>query len=178
MERTPFLDVQPPNFFGTQMAGTAVADAVNLLKGEHIEQDTEKKEREEECKPLGSRILLSPAAGSHWPRERAKLVVSDGRGNEFVPERSVSSCLFDCVYYLLCLRGHEPGSRPFGHYVWSFASRVRAAGNDAVPGVAIDLVARVCTDAHLRAAADAIKEALRSYERAGSPSLPGASTER
>ena len=49
VERKPFTDRQPPNFFGTQVTGTALPDAANFLN---------------ENKPPGSRILLTPAAVS------------------------------------------------------------------------------------------------------------------
>ena len=154
VERIPFPGKRLPNFFGTQITGTAVADAVGLLKAP---------------KPAGSRILLSESAWHHWPTLQSAPVVSDGQFKEVVPERHLGHCLFDCVYYLLCLRDHEPGTRPFDHYVSSCASRARAAEIDLLP-IAIGLAAPHCPDARLQEAVDQIDKTLRKYEPVTEPS--------
>ena len=148
VERNPFPDKRPKNFFGTQMSGTAVADAVGLLK---------------DRKPYGSRILLSPGAWRHWPALHAELVVSDGQFKALFPERPLGHCLFDCVYYLLCLRDHKLGTRPFDHYVWSCASRARAARIDVLQ-VATNLAGPHCAGARHKEATHQIDTVLRKYE--------------
>ena len=108
VERAPFSGQRPANFFGIQVTGTALADAANFLKVN---------------KPSGSRILMTPTAWDHWPLKDLTYIGLDGHGNrELFLERTSQECLFDCLYYLLCLREHEPGSPAFKHYVWSFAS--------------------------------------------------------
>ena len=148
VERIPFSGKRPSNFFGTQITGTAVADAVEVLKAP---------------KPSGSRILLSESAWHHWPKLLGASLVSDGQFQEFVPQRNLGHLLFDCVYYLLCLREHEPGTRPFDHYASSCASRAKAAEIDLLP-IAIRLVASHCPAASLRESVDQIGNSLRKYE--------------
>ena len=73
VERRPFAGKRPSNFFGTQIAGTALIDAVEVLKRRH---------------PFGARILLSAAAELHWPTTLRSLALTDGQGNcEFLPKR-------------------------------------------------------------------------------------------
>ncbi len=154
VERKPFPRLQLQNFLGTQISGTAISDAVGLLKRH---------------KPLGSRILVSEAAYRHWPANTRELVGRDGQIREFWPERPLGEYVFDCLYYLLCLREHEPGTRPFDHYVWSFASRARAGG-DAVRRLANTLAAPYCADGHHEAALHQIDHVVRLYETATSSS--------
>ena len=53
----------------------------------------------------------------------------DKRSNlEFLPKRGMQFDLFDCLYYLLCLRGLKLGGRVFDHYAWSYASRALRGG--------------------------------------------------
>ena len=153
VERRPFLDKQPPNFLGTQISGTALSDAARLLK---------------DNKPLGSRVLLSPTAWRHWPTHHKGLVVPDGQGGEFLLRRPLGHCLFDCVYYLLCLRDHEPNTRTFDHYVWSIASRA-LAGRGAVAQVAVRLAAPFCAGDCHKVAFRRINEVLATY-RSAAPS--------
>ena len=131
VERRPFADKQPPNFFGTQITGTALPDAVKFLKAN---------------KPCGSRILLTATARSHWPVEHQGRIVPDGKGeHEFIPQRAHRDYLFDCVYYLLCLREHELDTPAFNHYVWSFASRA-VGGRVGIPTLAVELAAPYYND--------------------------------
>ena len=153
-ERRPFADKQPPNFFGTQITGTALPDAANFIKAN---------------KPLGSRIILTPAAQSHWPVEHRGCIVQDGRGgHELIPERSRQHCLFDCIYYLLCLREHDLDSSVFNHYVWSFASRV-VGGGVGILELAVELAAPFysdCKDIYFETVISRIKGVLAIYESA------------
>lgn len=123
VERVPDFGKPPSNFFGCRVVGTALVDAANIAKS----------------KPLGARILLSSSVYSYWPAHKMESVVPDGAGNlEFLPERPPQFDLFDCLYYLLCLRNQEPGTRIFHHYIWSFASRALRAGGD-ISQLAVDL---------------------------------------
>jgi len=149
VSRNPFPDNRPPNFFGTQITGTAVSDAAGVVEGDDP--------------PRGSRILMSESAWRHLPGRFDPFVASNGGLKEFFPERHRTEYLFDCVYYLLCLRDHEPSTDPFNHYVWSFASRAKAAGT-AVARVATDLAAPHCDEGRLRIALDRILEIVRSYQ--------------
>ena len=156
VERRPFTDRQPPNFFGTQITGTALPNAANFLKDK---------------KPPGSRTLLTPAALSQWSEEHEGSIVQDGQGgHEFIPERPRHHYLFDCLYYLLCLREHQRDSSVFNHYVWSFASRA-VAGGIGISGLAVELATpyyRDCTEIHFEAVVSRIKEVLALYESARS----------
>ena len=114
VERRPDFGPCPANFFGTQVTGTALVDAVDLQK---------------EAKPLGSRILLTQSAWENLPNDQLTTVVMDKRSNlEFLPKRGMQFDLFDCLYYLLCLRGLKLGGRVFDHYAWSYASRALRGG--------------------------------------------------
>lgn len=122
VERKPGYRVSPSNFFGVQISGTALVDAMAM----------------EKSNPLGSRILISGDA----KRMLSDIIriESDGQGNfEAFPERPMAHSVFDCVYYLLCSRSHDPNARPFKHYAWSIASRVAGSGR-VVAKVALDLV--------------------------------------
>ena len=111
-ERRPFSEATPPNFFGTQVAGTALVDAVSIQKNQ---------------RPLGSRILVSELAALYLPTDLQ--VATDPRGKqELFADPAKHSSLFDCIYYLLCLRSHVRGTRAFRHYVWSAASRTIGSG--------------------------------------------------
>ena len=154
VERKPFADSQPPNFFGTQITGTALPDAAKF---------------QEENKPLGSRILLTDAARSHWPTEHLANIVQDAQGKyEFIPARLPKAFLFDCLYYLLCLREHEPDSRAFDHYVWSFASRA-VGGGVGIPKLAVRLAAPYFADSggiEFEKVIDRINTVIVGYESA------------
>ena len=153
VERAPFSDQRPDNFFGIQVAGTALADAANFLKFE---------------KPLGSRILMTPTAWDHWPLKDLASIGLDGNGKrEFFLERTSQGCLFDCLYYLLCLREHEIDSRAFKHYVWSFASRA-IKSEVGIPKLAVDLASPLCKDVDLETIIYKIDDVLRLYESARS----------
>ena len=112
-ERRPLSELAPDNFFGVQITGTALVDAVNIQK---------------KTKPLGSRMLISESATNHLPEDFR--LATDGQGNvEMLWDRPKQFHLHDCIYYLLCLRGQKPGTRAFGHYIWSAASRAFGGGD-------------------------------------------------
>ena len=162
VERNPFSDSKPANFFGIQVTGTALANAADFLK---------------DSKPFGSRILITPAAWCHWPEDHLELIGSDGNGNrELFLERDMQECLFDCLYYLLCLREHEIDSRPFKHYIWSFASRA-VRGRVSIPKLAVELAAPyyrdVDRDVDLVTIMCKIDEVLKKYESAESQASLG-----
>ena len=154
VERRPFADKQPPNFFGTQITGTALPDTVKFLKAN---------------KPSGSRILLTATARSHWPLEHQGRIVPDGKGeHEFIPQRTHNQYLFDCVYYLLCLREHDLDTPAFNHYVWSFASRA-VGGEAGIPKLAVELAAphyNDCKGIGLQEVISRIDEVLNLYQLA------------
>ena len=147
VERRPFSDKQPSNFFGTQITGTALIDAVGILKRN---------------KPFGARILMSDSAQQQWPSDQLVRIVSDGNCSEFLPTRPISHCLFEGIYYLLCTRDHEPGSDAFKHYVWSAASRIMAGGT-AVGNLVGRLVTPYYTSPRYEVACDQIAQAVSTY---------------
>ena len=156
VERKPFADIQPPNFFGTQITGTALTNAVKF---------------QEINKPLGSRILLTDSARSHWPTQLQAGIIQDADGKyEFIPERPRPHFFFDCLYYLLCLREHKPDTRIFDHYVWSYASRAMGGGV-GIPKLAAELAApyfEVSGEIALEEIIDRIDRVLVGYESAAS----------
>ena len=97
----------------------------------------------------------------------------DGQRREFFPKRPLGHYFFDCLYYLLCLREHEPETRAFDHYVWSSASRIRGGGND-VREVAVGLAAPYCAVDRYEMTIRRIDDVLSTYESAGSSSSLGA----
>ena len=147
VERKPDLGPPPANFFGTQITGTALVDAVSVQK---------------QNKSFGARILLSQSAREHLPQSLR--IVVDGSGNlEFLPKRALQFDLLDCVYYLLCLREHESDASPFQHYTHSFASRVVRSG-DWIIDVAANLVAPYFADASIEDAITEIRSIVQAYE--------------
>ena len=151
VERRPFASAQPPNFFGTQITGTALSDAVNLQKTKQ---------------PLGSRILLTEAAVSHWPVKYQERIAQNGNGDhEVMLQRAQGRALFDCLYYLLCLREHALDTRPFDHYIWSFASRA-VEGGVGIPALAAELAVpyyKDCEETYVETIIDRIKRVLEFY---------------
>jgi hypothetical protein len=117
VERSPEFGGVPSNFFGRQVAGTALVDATRIKK--------------QKPKPLGARILVSPSAFQHWPEAEKHLVIRlPNEEIEYLPERPMQFDLFDCIYYLFCLRDHPDGENSFQHYIWSIASRCARLGSD------------------------------------------------
>lgn len=88
LERRPFADKQPPNFFGTQITGTALPDAAAFLKDQ---------------RPAGSRILMTDAARSNWPSKHSARLIAEGCGRrEFLPQRTPAQLFFRlCVLSLV-----------------------------------------------------------------------------
>ena len=154
VERKPVFGKQPPNFFGVQVAGTALTDAVDIQK------------KYSKCKPLGSRILVSQSAEEKLPRSQSFHVVWDKQGNlELLPETSDRDYLFDCLYYLLCLRTLKPSSRIFKHYVWSIASRAFKASH-FIFDLAVELASSHYADGDITTVADAVEDVLQGYQPA------------
>ena len=114
IERVPDLGAKPANFFGVQVGGTALVDAADIEKN---------------SRPLGSRILISRSARDNLLEGLPARIILDGKGNlELFLERPKQYDLFECLYYLLCLRDHVQGSRVFDQYIWSVASRAVSGG--------------------------------------------------
>ena len=152
VERKPVFGKQPPNFFGIQVAGTALTDAVDIQK------------KCSKCKPLGSRILVSQSAEEKLPRSQSLHVVRDKQGNlELFLETSDRDYLFDCLYYLLCLRTLEPSSRIFKHYVWSIASRAFKASH-FIFDLAVQLASSRYADGDITTVTDAVKDVWQGYQ--------------
>ena len=149
VERRPFADDQPSNFFGTQIVGTALTDATRLIK-----------------ESLGSRVLISASACEHWPRQ-GPVLRRIGQDIELFPERSRSSYLFDCVYYMLCLRVHAEDTRQFQHYVWTLASRGIGGGVGLIE-LAASVACAYCGDAtfagKLPAVVAMVGDVMKRYE--------------
>lgn len=116
VERRPTFGITPSNFFGVQIAGTALVDAVDMHKD----------------KPFGSRILVSPVASHKLESIKAIKIAIDKEGSlEVFCERPLVRQVFDCLYYLMCLRDLQPATRIFNHYVWSTASGFYSGGDSA-----------------------------------------------
>ena len=147
VERKPNFGTPPSNFFGIQIAGTALVDAANMHKGG----------------PPGSRILVSPAAHQKLePITSARMAKDDKGAIEVFLERNPLSGLFDCLYYLLCLRDLQPGTHIFDHYVWSIASRAYSDG-DIVLKEALNLLPSDYDEAMLNTVYSAIQKVLQAY---------------
>ena len=146
-ERRPLSELAPDNFFGVQITGTALVDAVNIQKT---------------AKPLGSRILISESATDNLPQDLR--LAKDSEGNvELLWDRPKQFHLQDCIYYLLCLRGQEPGTRAFKHYIWSAASRA-LGGGDWVLGVAQNLARPYFGDGSFEEISSLMDHVLKGYQ--------------
>ena len=147
VERKPTFGRIPPNFFGVQVAGTALVDAANMHKS----------------KPPGSRILVSPAARQKLGSITSARMAEDAQGTtEVFLEPYPVHGLFDCLYYLLCLRDFRPGTHNFDHYVWSIASRAYSGG-DILFQEAMTLCPLGYEETMLNTICDAVWEVFRAY---------------
>ena len=147
VERRPDFGLRPANFLGTQVTGTALVDAANIQKND---------------RPLGSRIFVSPSALRNLPL--SVQIVIDGRGSlELLSNRPKQFCLFDCIYYLLCLRTQRPGTRAFKHFVWSAASRIMSGG-EGVLKIAQELARPLFDKGELNEILGSIRSVISSYE--------------
>ena len=148
VERRPFLERTPGNFFGVQIAGTALVDAVTIQKK----------------KPLGSRILISSSAAVKVANIPSITLVDDPQGNiEVFLQRNPRSDMFDCLYYLMCLRDWQPDTRVYQHYISSIASRAVSGGDVLLRG-AINLCRPHWTEAELGVAYGAVQTILGGYQ--------------
>ena len=153
VERRPEFAGIPDNFFGVQIAGTALVDAVAIQKQ----------------KPPGSRILISSSAENKLTNMPSVTLVNDPQGDvEMFLERNPRSDLFDCLYYIMCLRDRQrdrqPDARIYQHYIWSIASRAVSGGDLLLRG-AFNLCRPHWTEAELGAAYDAVQTILGGYQR-------------
>lgn len=147
VERKPIFGRIPDNFFGVQIAGTALVEAADLHK----------------AKPMGARMLVSPSAVDELKQLPDITLVSDLEDNfEMFLKRNPRSDLFDCLYYLMCLRDWEPSSRVYDHYIWSIASRAFSGGVLLTRG-ALNLCIPLCDETQLRTAAERIQTVLDGY---------------
>ena len=146
-ERRPDFGPTPANFFGTQVTGTALVDAVNIQKTQ---------------RPAGSRILVSESAARYLTADVR--LATDPKGSlELLLKRPMQSCLFDCIYYLLCLRSQQTGTRVFKHYVWSAASRT-LDGSKQMLKIAQALVAPYFDEGALERILRSVDRVLRKYK--------------
>ena len=150
VERKPNFGRVSPNFFGVQIAGTALVDAANMHKS----------------RPLGSRTLVSPAARQKLESISSARLAEDAKGTievflEPYPVHVLDG-LFDCLYYLLCLRDFRPGTHNFDHYVWSIASRAYAGG-EILFQVAMSLCPLDYEKTTLNTICDAVLDIFRAY---------------
>lgn len=151
VQRKPVFGKQPSNFFGVQVAGTALIDAVDIKKTSN---------------PLGSRILVSQSAKENLSRNQTCRIFQDrDRNLELVLGAGDRDCLFDCLYYFLCLRTLKAGCRIFEHYVWSVASRA-LDGSDYIFDLAVELAQPHYPDRNITAAADSARGVLQGYHEA------------
>ena len=86
VERRPFREETPPNFFGTQVTGTSLVDAANI----------EKRRR-----PLGARILLSDSALEYVPDRFSFARDADGNA-ELLPVIRLNSLVFTTLCIIFC----------------------------------------------------------------------------
>lgn len=150
VERRPEFGGSPQNFFGTQIAGTALLNAMNWHKAH---------------KPLGSRILMTQTATENIPADlMANARLDANRANEFLPRRWPHLDLLDCLYYFLLLRGREPGSRLFEHFIWSLASRIYRSGGD-IAALACQLAAPQYETGDIREVSAAAVKVVQAYRR-------------
>ena len=113
-----------PNFFGTEIDGTALVDAVNLQKS----------------KPLGARIIISESAEKNINQNSWSYVMKDKKGNlelflrdDVIYENDaelrryldppMNRYKWNCHYYFSSIPKYRLDSkRAFKHYIWSIAS--------------------------------------------------------
>lgn len=156
VERSPEFGGVPSNFFGRQVVGTALVDAARI----------------EKQKPFGARILVSPSAFQHWPEAEKNLVILlPNEEIEYLPERPKQFDLFDCIYYLLCLRDHPKDTSSFRHYIWSIASRCARLGSD-LGTVAAELVAKEYDKADFETVLLRVNEVISIYKKAQKAESP------
>ena len=152
VERKPDFGWQPPNFLGVQVAGTALIDAANILK------------KGSRTKPLGARVIVTRTAAQALSQNQSFHIVRDNKRNlELFLEASDKIHLFDCVYYLLCLRTVKPGSRVFNHYVWSIASRAFNGGTRLLE-LAVQLVDPLYPKGDIATVTDKVESVLQGYQ--------------
>ena len=148
VERKPFRGKIPANFFGTQVSGSALVDAVNLSK----------------AKTLGSRILVTKRAIKYMPEEQKVFLVKDKDGNfEFLPPRPMQDDLRDCIYHLMWLRDLSPSQRPYMHHIWSLASKGKRSGSFIV-SIALNVASSHITKDELTSIANAASEVYHEYQ--------------
>ena len=147
VERKPDFGPLPENFFGTQVTGTALVDAVNIQKNN---------------KPLGSRILISESSIKKLPSGIRTAVDADGN-IELILEHPRQFCLLECIYYLLCLRTQKSGTRPFEHCIWSAVSRT-LYGDTLILEIASDLVKPYFGERELNNIVGSINYILEKYK--------------
>lgn len=91
-------------------------------------------------------------------------VIQDGDGGyEWFAQRGPSEPVFDCVYYMLCLRDHKRDSRIYRHYIWSIASRLQEIGEGHIH-VVLNLIDAHCDETKLREVVQDVKAALDAYQ--------------
>ena len=147
VQRKPTFGRVPPNFFGVQIVGTALVDAAEMHKS----------------RPLGSRILVSPAARQKLESITSARMAEDAKGTtEIFLENHSKSASSECRYYLLNARHYEPGTHDFDHYVWSIASRAYAGG-DTVLKETIEQCHTDYDEAMLNTIYNAVQEVLGAY---------------
>ena len=149
VERKPDLGPRPQNFFGFQVSGTALVDAVEIQK---------------KSKLLGSRILVTHPVAEHFTHGNTVRLLKDGEGYlELLPGQGYGACLFDCLYYLLCLRTLETGSRLFDHYIFSIASRIIDGGRPLLD-MAVNLARPYFDESNLGVITSSVIEILEAYQ--------------
>jgi len=157
VERRPQFSIDPRNFLGTQVVGTAVVDAVELAK----------------VRPLGSRILVSRNAFAEATETVQESIVQLPNGEcEYLPKRAPQYDLFDLIYYSLCLRGRAQDSRVYRHYIWSIASRTARLGSE-LSGIAVALVSESDSAFRSEEVLSAVNEVLCKYQNSGAAAEAG-----
>ena len=83
--------------------------------------------------------------------------------HEWFAQRGPSQPVFDRVYYALCLRSHERGSKIYQHYIWSIASRLQEVGPSHIH-VVLKLVDTHCDETKLKEIVQDVKTAFDAYQ--------------
>ena len=156
-----------PNFFGTEIHGTALVDAAKLHKK----------------KPLGARIFVSETAWQQLPENQAltlmrdkndhlelflhegyEIVQSEDGGHKEILRESKRRYIFNCGHHWRCIDSCKPG-RIYDHYVWSIASSAFMIGRTEFERI-IRGITPTYEETDIELVVNAVNEVLEGYKPA------------